>query len=180
MSFRPGQRVQLLDEALEGRVESVSADRITVVTQDGFPMVLKPSQLVALPEEDALDVVVPGGTVKELDNKPGPIRKKGKKARKGPVLEVDLHIEKLVDKPGTLEPFEALDLQLDTARGQLEFAMRKRLQHVVFIHGVGEGVLKAELHTLLRRYDGIRFSDADYREYGQGATQVWITQEALR
>ena len=58
--------------------------------------------------------------------------------------------------------------------------MRKRLQQVVFIHGVGEGVLKAELHTLLRRYDGIRFSDADYREYGQGATQVWITQEALR
>ena len=74
---------------------------------------------------------------------------------------------------------EILDRQLDTARGQLEFAMRKRIQRVVFIHGVGQGVLKAELRTLFRRYEGVRYGDADYRKYGQGATEVYIPQSSF-
>ncbi len=92
-------------------------------------------------------------------------------------MEVDLHIEKLEPDPSGLSPYEMLDRQLNAARGQLEFALRKRIQRLVFIHGVGEGVLKEELHTLLRRYDGVRFSEADYRTYGQGATEVFIPQE---
>ena len=46
----------------------------------------------------------------------------------------------------------------------------------VFIHGVGEGVLKLELEYLFSRYDNVKFYDADYQKYGLGATEVYIYQ----
>ena len=72
--------------------------------------------------------------------------------------------------------FDMLNLQLDTARGQLEFAIRKRIPKIVFIHGKGEGVLKQELETLFSRYNNVRFYDADYKTYGLGATEVSVLQ----
>jgi dsDNA-specific endonuclease/ATPase MutS2 len=63
---------------------------------------------------------------------------------------------------------------MDHAKKRLEWAMQKRLRSVVFIHGVGEGVLRAELHTLFRRYDNLEYFDADYQTYGVGATEVRI------
>jgi hypothetical protein len=54
--------------------------------------------------------------------------------------------------------------------------MEKRISRIVFIHGVGEGILKEELGYLLRRYDNLRYYDAEYQKYGLGATEVYIFQ----
>ncbi|NNK27798.1 MAG: Smr/MutS family protein, partial [Flavobacteriaceae bacterium] len=62
------------------------------------------------------------------------------------------------------------------ARRQLEFAIKKRIPKIVFIHGVGEGVLKLELEYLFGRYDNILFYDANYQKYGVGAIEVRIFQ----
>lgn len=51
---------------------------------------------------------------------------------------------------------------------------------LVFIHGVGEGVLKSELEFLLSKYDGITFKEASYQKYGVGATEVYIKQNVDR
>ena len=91
-------------------------------------------------------------------------------------MEVDLHIEKLLPSKKGLSNHDILTKQLDTARGQLEFAIRKRIQKIVFIHGVGEGVLKAELEYLFSRYENVKFYDANYQRYGLGATEVYIFQ----
>ena len=74
--------------------------------------------------------------------------------------------------------YDMLNIQLDTAKRQLDFAISKRIQKVVFIHGVGEGVLKEELRYLFNRYDNVKFYDADYQKYGLGATEVYIYQNA--
>ena len=71
-----------------------------------------------------------------------------------------------------------LTIQLDAAKRQLDFAISKRIQKVVFIHGVGEGVLRTELEFLFNRYDNVKFYDADYQKYGRGATEVYIFQNA--
>ncbi|HZJ19117.1 MAG TPA: Smr/MutS family protein, partial [Pricia sp.] len=73
--------------------------------------------------------------------------------------------------------YEMLNLQLETAKRQLEFAIKKRIQKVVFIHGVGEGVLKEELNYLFRRYENVKYYDAEYQKYGLGATEVYIYQK---
>ena len=52
--------------------------------------------------------------------------------------------------------------------------IKKRIQKVVFIHGVGEGVLKQEVRSILTSHGNIEFWDADFREYGSGATHVRI------
>src|SRR5690606_22521849 len=96
------------------------------------------------------------------------------------VLEVDLHIEKLVKSFKHLSNFDILNIQMDTARGQLEFAIKNRIPKMVFIHGMGEGVLKSELEFLLGRYSEISFQDANYRKYGLGATEVYLKQNPDR
>ena len=75
---------------------------------------------------------------------------------------------------------DILTYQLETARKQLEFAIRKRIQRMVLIHGVGDGVLKAEIDFLLGRYSNISFQDANYQKYGLGATEIYIKQNASR
>ncbi|MBC2840015.1 Smr/MutS family protein [Robiginitalea sp. SC105] len=178
--LKPGDRVQWVDEDLEGVVQAVIGGRIRVRTTDGFEMDASPGSLVRIPGGTVFPVPPEASRSSgESDPKPGPTRRKGKKARFGPALEVDLHIEKLHPAPKQLDTYEILDLQLETARRQLEFALRKRIQKIVFIHGVGEGVLKAELHTLFRRYDHLKIREADYRTYGLGATEVYIPQEAF-
>jgi hypothetical protein len=75
-----------------------------------------------------------------------------------------------------MQNHEMLNLQLETAKWHLEAAIKQRIQRIIFIHGVGEGVLKIELEYLFNRYDGIKYYDANYQKYGQGATEVYILQ----
>ena len=98
------------------------------------------------------------------------------KERSAPKFEVDLHIHHLSKSTRGMTNYEMLNLQLDTARRQLEFAIRKRIPKIVFIHGVGEGVLRQELETLFGRYNNVKFYDADYKTYGLGATEVRVFQ----
>ena len=74
--------------------------------------------------------------------------------------------------------YDILTIQTETAKRHIEFSMRNRIPKIVFIHGVGEGVLKAELDFMLNRYEGISFQDANYQKYGLGATEVYFKQNA--
>lgn len=64
--------------------------------------------------------------------------------------------------------------QIQHAKKCLNAAIDKKNGRIVFIHGVGTGVLKTELLNFLANYEGIMVNDADYREYGLGATEVVI------
>lgn len=179
-NFRKGDRVQALDDELEGRVISADRNHVVLETPEGLELRVDADTLIKIP--DRINFNMPNGAYrKEEDRKVKNSRRiPRKKERSTAVLEVDLHIEKLIASPQRVSPFEILDIQLAAAKNQIEFAFRKRIQRVVLIHGVGEGVLKAELHTLLRRFEGVTFGDADYANYGLGATEVYIPQTQLR
>ena len=89
-------------------------------------------------------------------------------------VEIDLHIEELVEKSGVLSDGEKLNHQLNHARECLEASMELRIAHIVFIHGVGAGVLRHELRSWLKALTYVSFENADYKRYGIGATQVRI------
>lgn len=180
MTFKKGQKVSVLDDAINGVVAKVHNGNVTIITTEGFELEFKAHELILEQDEtmirkdifntDFQKVIVD----KEMSKKPGPTFKtKSKETEK---MVVDLHIHQLVENTKHMENFDMLNLQLDTAKRRLEFAISKRMPHIVFIHGVGEGVLKMELHTLLRRYDNITFYDADYKIFGLGATEVRIFQ----
>lgn len=177
--FSIGNRVEVLDEAISGVVQKVDGDMITLITEDGFPMRFAASDLVRI----GGDISVSNHEVAQI-KKEKEISKKRKaptvkpKERSAPKMEVDLHIHQLVKSSKGMSNYDMLNIQLDTAKRQLDFAINKRIQKVVFIHGVGEGVLKEELHYLFNRYDNVKFYDADYQKYGLGATEVYIYQNA--
>ena len=176
-----GDRVQLLDQLVEGVVLEAGPERLRLQTDDGFEIEVGIREVVPVPPAglwppDVPDVVPTPSEEPRPRKKGGSIRKK----RQPPPMEVDLHVEKLLSDTRGMTTFDILNYQMDTARRQLELALRKRIQRVVFIHGVGEGVLKAELRTLFRRYEDLQVRDADYRKYGQGATEVYIPQRSFR
>jgi hypothetical protein len=103
---------------------------------------------------------------------PGPAPKKKQDL---PIMEVDLHINRLLDSTGGMSNTDIMNYQLDTFRKVLaEYAGRKG-QKIVFIHGKGDGILRSAIEKELKtRYKNYAFQDASFREYGFGATMVTI------
>lgn len=178
LKFYVGQKVSMIDENIDGVVTAVDGYAISLETTDGFVMEVRENELVGISKLDLSGIsqeVI--DAFKKADLKPNKnIRKPKKKEKSIPPMEVDLHIHHLVKNQKGLSNHEMLNIQLDTARRQLEFAINKRIQKVVFIHGVGEGVLRTELEYLFSRYEQVKFYDADYQKYGLGATEVYIFQ----
>lgn len=175
--FSVGDRVEVLDEAISGTIQNIQGDEVLLLTDDGFPMNYAIEDLVKV----AGDISVTNYEVAQVKKqKELPVKRKAPvvkpKERNAPQMEVDLHIHQLVKSSRGMSNYDMLNIQLDTAKRQLDFAMRKRIQKVVFIHGVGEGVLKEELRYLFNRYDNLKYYDADYQKYGLGATEVYIYQ----
>lgn len=180
MKFNIHDKVAALNENFEGKVISITNSKILVESNDGFSIEFSENELIKM--EDDLDFkseITKGihGAIKEKESnfrKQKPKLASNKKSV--PALEVDLHIDKLVPSTRGLDNYDLINIQIDTAKRQLDFAIQKRFQRIIFIHGVGEGVLKSELESLFRRYDFLNYYDADYRKYGRGATEVYIPQ----
>jgi len=179
--FNIGDKVSVLDEDVNGVVIGVKDNEISIETEDGFTMTYFVNELLKVNNSsnlmDSIKRINVGEVAKEKEiPKPRSFVKEKKDKREIPAPEFDLHIEKLVPNKRGMSNYDILTLQAETAKRHIEFAIRNRIPKIVFIHGVGEGVLKSELDFLLGRYDNIAFQDGNYQKYGQGATEVYIKQ----
>ncbi len=179
--FNIGDTVSVLDEAVDGVVIVVKNNEVTIETTDKFVMTYFVNELVKINNTNDLNYIIKTETLvnKSIDIQPQkkyntPTFKSDKVERGVP--EFDLHIEKLVKNSRGMSNYDILTIQTETAKRHIEFSMRNRIPKIVFIHGVGEGVLKAELDFMLNRYEGISFQDANYQKYGLGATEVYFKQ----
>lgn len=92
-----------------------------------------------------------------------------------PLIEVDLHIDSLVDTTAGMQNKDMLLLQLDTVRKTMRQHSKRKGQKIVFIHGKGDGVLRKEVRDLLKKeYSSCDIQDASFQEYGFGATLVSV------
>ena len=184
-SFEVGNIVAAIEDDIEGTVTAIS-ELVTIQTKEGFLLSYKPEELVYIPKKKILNNldVSKLSLQKMLMEKQSVIQLKSsqrnKKLQDHRVLEIDLHIEKLKTNWHGMSNYDILNLQIETAKFHIEFAIRKRIPKLIFIHGVGEGVLKLELHYLLKRYDNLKFYDANYQKYGEGATEVYFFQNPKR
>lgn len=177
--FNKGDKVTVLDDAIDGVVLSVSGNTIVIETTDGFELSFLAKELIKIGKEN-LNFNIPiqnfNDIIKQKEIPKPRTFIKEKKTREQGIPEFDLHIEKLVKSFRHLNNYDILTIQTDTAKRHVEFAIANRIPKIVFIHGIGEGVLKAELDFLLGRYDNIVFQDGNYQKYGLGATEVYIKQ----
>ncbi|MDR1369637.1 MAG: DUF2027 domain-containing protein [Dysgonamonadaceae bacterium] len=92
-----------------------------------------------------------------------------------PVVEIDLHINQLLDSTAGLSNTDMLEFQLKTFHETIAKYKSQKGQKIVFIHGKGEGVLRnAVLNELRTKYKNYPVQDASFREYGFGATMIII------
>ncbi|MDG3583403.1 DNA mismatch repair protein MutS [Galbibacter pacificus] len=180
MKLQKGDLVETIDDAIQGKIIGVDNNMVTVTTNEGFNLKFSSNELIKIGKDDTLKVTNADVFEAVREKQKGEKRKKRspKMGKVLPPMEVDLHIEKLTPSTKGMTSFDMLNLQLDTAKGQLEFALKNRIQKIVFIHGVGQGILKTELEYLFGRYDNVTYYDADYRTYGLGATEVYVYQNS--
>lgn len=101
-----------------------------------------------------------------------------KKPGQPDIVEIDLHIHELVDNTAGLSNKEILDIQMDKVEREMRLAVEARAKRIVFIHGVGQGVLKQEVAKLLKsKFPKYIFQDASFKEYGYGATMVMLRRK---
>ena len=180
IKMKIGDKISVIDEDISGKIIAISGELITIVDADGFELQYTNKELVTgefgVSDYDMIphnisEVLSEKQTKKNVNS-----RRVKPKVRNLPPMVIDLHIHQLIPKYRGLNNFEILTIQLEEAKRQLNFAFSKKIQRIVFIHGVGEGVLRMELEFLLKRFDNLKFYDADYQKYGVGATEVYVFQ----
>jgi DNA-nicking Smr family endonuclease len=194
MEFKRGDRVKFLNDEGEGKVVAFpSKGWILVEDKEGFTYEHREDELVLvgnkLKEEEKYHATQPDIVDVVERNLDQNFAKKARDQfkllyknrdannvkRKGEVMEVDLHIHELLDDHARMSNSEIIAVQLEHFERTLRIAENKKIPRVVYIHGIGQGVLRAEIRKMLHQYyPHCEFLDAPYAHYGYGATEVRI------
>lgn len=170
MKFQVDQSVVFLREQGGGKILSEEAKGYyRVEDEDGFTRTMHFSELGPVLGEHYIFPEF----AEDLSQKEKPLNRKVSKPKQAPeVLEIDLHIEELVDSHAGWSNAQILSRQMISFQNAYLKARRLRKRKLVVIHGVGEGVLRNDVRSWLDQQEGLKYYDADFREYGQGATMV--------
>ena len=172
-----GDKVYILDSNFSGHITKIDGSQINIKTEDGFEMMFDISELIKVDDELFNSYIISKMNYKEIQFQNIDEKKKNKfkinKQRKD-ITIVDLHIDKLISFQRKLEKYEILSFQLKIAKKKLDLAILNGTKRIIFIHGVGQGILKFELEKILRLYNNLEFYPANFKEYGYGATEVSI------
>ncbi len=100
---------------------------------------------------------------------------KAKEHLEPPRSVVDLHIEKLTDDWKRLSNYEILSLQLKAFEKYYHLSIAHHQHSLTVIHGVGEGVLRNEIHDILRLKKEVKsFVNQYHPNFGYGATEIFF------
>lgn len=174
MRFNIGEKVSFLTETGYGIVMSYkNEDWIIVEDETGFERELPIKEIVKI-HGDQSQSLMDDFELSDVYDVPVNM---GQSAPRGltkfkDYWEIDLHSHMILDTERGLSNSQILERQLYEVKRCFRDAMKNLVRKLIIIHGVGEGVLKQEVRYFLEGKEGIEFYDADFREYGKGATEV--------
>jgi hypothetical protein len=87
-------------------------------------------------------------------------------------MEVDLHIEELLDDYSNMSNAEIIQVQLNYFQNALDKAINEHFKKLIVIHGVGNGRLKQEVRAIIATNAALKYYDASYARFGFGATEI--------
>lgn len=183
MKFSIGDRVRFLNEKGEGIVTKfINKTTIGITIEDGFEIPYLISELVAI--HDASEVKkIPevasfepkkNSLKKKIRSTSSDVSKPHVKNNPANKMEIDLHIEELMDDYKRMSNAEIIQAQLRYFQKALDKAINNNYRSLTVIHGVGNGRLKQEVRNILSS-NNIQFHDASYAKYGFGATEILIS-----
>ncbi|MFT5581847.1 MAG: hypothetical protein ACI9XP_000615 [Lentimonas sp.] len=163
MDFKVGDRVRFLDEEGWAIVLKVNAKEALVKDSDGFERTCPLIELVK-----HRDIKTDHISIKAIDLGNRSINRRGNSSL--PII--DLHIENLVDSHRDMSNHEIVTKQLQKFSSFLVSTKTKKENRIIVIHGVGEGVLKREIKEIILGMPGAEMYDADYLQFGRGASVI--------
>lgn len=198
MQIKVGDRVKFLNEVGEGVVVELKGSVVVVEDENGFDNEYPTSELLVvgckaeeaemygnkLPElSEILSKEVSQERQEEIqkafDVKYANARETNQ-MRRGEYMEVDLHFHELVDDNSGLKDRTKIDIQLNHFERMMKIASEQKIRKIIFIHGVGQGVLRHQIRSRLDLYyPNCNVRDANPREYGAGATEVYLSQSSF-
>ena len=180
MDFFIGDEIVFINENLRGQVIGIKGD-ILVVNCLKLDLEVHKSEVIKINKE--VDnfysklMVVDGSFVFSQDNELNENEKKDLpielKINISKNFELDLHIEKIIEKLDYIHPKEILQLQLNAFYRGIFEAKNLGIDYLVVIHGIGKGVLKRKIIEFLKENEAI-FFEADYNKYKGGAIEIKI------
>ncbi len=87
-------------------------------------------------------------------------------------MEIDLHIEELLDDYSNMSNAEIIKVQLNYFQNALDKAINGHFKKLIVIHGVGNGRLKQEVRAIVANHPSLKCYDASYTRFGFGATEI--------
>jgi len=135
----------------------------------------RPTRPVTIPRDELADALSGNNRPKDDPSRPRKRRIFNPQTDRNAPIEVDLHIEELLETTAGMSNKDILDYQIETFRRVLRENQNRHGQRIVFIHGKGDGVLRAALKgELERKTDHYTFQDASFQRYGFGAMLVIV------
>ncbi len=170
MNFKIGQIVSVVDEDIEGKIIHLTAYKVTIEIDDFFERVFMINKISSKSEKKNYE--------KTLDKIPLNIHKpkiksKTKQHISRKTKEIDLHFDELSESKKGMTNHDMVLYQLKAVEKALRNTDKRFYNKIVFIHGVGKGKLRYELEKLLRRKK-IKFHDASFKKYGNGALEILL------
>ena len=185
MQVKIGNKVKFINESLTGIITKIiSSKEIEIEDSHGFNRTISLTEVVVISENENVVYTfetptfeTKNNTIKKILDSTSTFLDKYKKSNKFKyenTIEVDLHLEELVEFPTRLEDWQKLYTQINHAKKCIKAAQNEKIKRIIFIHGKGTGVLKTELRNLLSNTYQLNYANADYREYDTGATEVFL------
>jgi len=166
MSFKVGDKVLFKKEKEKGEIIMLIGNLKALVRNSyGFKVQVMLSDLILYSSQN--DSSLSYGESfpdKEIENEGNRYKKHSNKDIDN---KVDLHIEDLIEDFEGLSHQEIIDVQINYFQKVLNEYLNKNRDSLVVIHGIGNGVLKANIHALLEDHN-LRF----YLSLDGGSTTV--------
>ena len=168
MSLKLGDRVLFLKDNDYGVIlEIIGIDKAVVKNSNGFSVHVPLKDLI-LASSDTLETY--GDNFVNKDNF-SEQKKFSPKSRNRDTSKntIDLHVENLLQDFHMLDHSEIIRIQLGYCEKAINNAVLSSIEELMIIHGIGSGILKKEVHTLLDSYK-LRY----YLSKDGGATIVFV------
>lgn len=179
-AFELGEEVGFLNEKGQGKIIAVlSSNKYVLLDSDGFERTVFANELIKIHRVEMSEEILTLSVKKEdlPKSKRSIVTNTNSKEN---VPEKDLHIEELLESHRGKTNSEILEVQMKHLKEFFGNMVAKRMSRFVIIHGVGEGVLRQEVHSFLFEKKGVKYWDADFSKYGRGATEVAVRYTMIK
>lgn len=174
--LKEGDKVRFLDDVGGGIVVELCEDGCVLVRdENGMDVPVLPSAVTRVCDADD-DLLATRKVRRKFEKtKGGQESHKTQRTTSSELVEIDLH-SAMIGISEVMSPHDQKKRQLEMFRRTMNKLRNKKGLRIIFIHGKGEGILRAEiLEELKHKYKTCIVQDAPFSRYGiGGATEVII------